>query len=135
MRAILVLSSIAGVIGTLRAPDHMTMVNFVGCECLSEDLDEPRTELFDALSGSIHTLYEWYQLDKASFMEKARRPALVAHRGTLRDVELASTFQRHLDHFASKGLSPDETLTVLLEKYYDSLHRKRAMIEMANSRK
>jgi hypothetical protein len=110
----------------------MAMGNFIRCECICFDLDEPRPELFEALSGSVNTLYQWFLLDKDTFMQKALKPATVAHRGALRDTEVAHVFQGHLDRLTSEGLSSEEATTALLEKYYESLHRKRVFIEMAS---
>lgn len=132
MRNILIMAQVlAEAFASTTIPNHMAMVGFISDECLlglDGVLEEFASE--DLPPAVIRALYGWYQLDEETFMEKARRPAEVAHQGTLRGPG-AELFRPTLDALEKRGLSSEEITTELLRKYYRSLHSKIALIRMA----
>lgn len=133
MRSLLFLTQAVSILGSsVSDPDFGTLAAFIRCECV-QDLDAHRPDLYPILrnGGMMYALYEWFELDESTFIEKARGPAEAAHATIMRDELVKPLLQSKFDALARRGLSPDNATTELLKKYYKSLKSKSELLQIA----
>jgi hypothetical protein len=127
MRSILFLSQFVGMLASAVRLNEFAMFVFVGCECLLPE--EETTELYSVFqrdAGLKYQLFDWYMLDEATFVERARKIAGSAHEEALGN-STGSLLQTYMDNLRRQGLSEAQVTTHLLKKYYKSLRSKTAM--------
>jgi hypothetical protein len=130
MRILFALSQVVGILGSVNEPIEATMFKFVSCECVYPESES--VDLYPVFSNyaSKFALYEWYALDEATFLEKARKPAEAAHKSLI-EKPVARDLKAYFETLSRRGLSPEQITTHLLKKYYKSLRSKTELIEIA----
>jgi hypothetical protein len=132
MRLIVTLAQVTGLLASVAEVDYGTMFVFVSCECVQPDVSHDQLYPVLTRGGLKASLYEWFELDEASFILNAREPAQDAHASVI-DTPAGRDFKAHVDAMSSRGMSEDEITTELLKKYYKSLHSKADMIGMSRA--
>jgi hypothetical protein len=129
MRSLLYLSQVAAILGSAEQPGHLSLVMFVGCECLYPETET--TELYEMFDErATYALYKWYELDEETFIRYARKPATGVHKTTIEEP-IGSDLKAFMDSLLRTGMTEDQITTHLLKKYYKSLRSKTAMRKIA----
>jgi hypothetical protein len=124
MRSIFLIAQ-AAALAQASGLDYHTMVTFIRCECV-EDLNAVRTHLYPIFDNGLMTyaLFEWSELDEATFIRDATPAAQEAHESVYDNPSLRPLYMANVTPLQSRGLSPDQVTTELLKKYYKSLQMK-----------